>query len=60
MKWDGQGKKNGELLRLMVNHKFDVLLTTDRNIKYQQNVKYLPVTILHLLQKITGIKPYSH
>jgi hypothetical protein len=46
MGWSG--KKNGELLRLMVKYEFDVLLTTDRNIKYRQNIKRFPITIFIL------------
>lgn len=43
------GKKNGELLQLMVSENFDALLTFDKNLKYQQNFsKYLfPVLILN-------------
>ncbi len=32
------GKKNGELLSLMSQSGFDALLTTERNLKYQQNL----------------------
>jgi hypothetical protein len=35
MSWTG--KKNGELLALMANQKMEVLLTTDQNLRYQQN-----------------------
>jgi len=31
------GKKNGELLQLMLESGFSVLLTADRNMSYQQN-----------------------
>lgn len=35
-------KKNGELIRLMLEDGFDVLITFDQNITYQQNLnKYL-------------------
>jgi hypothetical protein len=42
------GKKNGELLALMLLEKFDALFTFDRNLRYQQNFqKYsLPVLVL--------------
>jgi len=43
MGWSG--KKNGELLRLITHNKFDVLITMDRNIKYQQSIKNFPITI---------------
>ena len=39
--WDKgwNGKKNGELLRLMIDDNFDALLTFDKNLKFQQNFK---------------------
>jgi hypothetical protein len=33
------GKKNGELLKLMLGDGFDVLLTVDKSLKHQQNIK---------------------
>ena len=36
MGWSG--KKNGELLRLMSQEGFTILLTTDQNLRYQQNL----------------------
>ncbi len=46
MGWNGI--KNGELLRLMNEQNFNVLLTFDKNLQHQQNlVKYnLPVLVL--------------
>ncbi len=43
-----QSKKNGELLTLMLEKKFDALLTFDQNMEFQQNFeKYaIPVLIL--------------
>jgi predicted nuclease of predicted toxin-antitoxin system len=39
MKWNGIS--NGKLLELMLNEKFDALLTFDKNMEHQQNfVKY--------------------
>ena len=40
--------KNGELLKLIIKNKFDVLITRDRNLKYQQNLKQINLTILVL------------
>ena len=37
MKW--LGKKNGELLRLVIENNFEVFVTADRNLPYQQNLK---------------------
>ena len=33
------GKKNGELLQLVIENKFEVFVTADRNLPYQQNLK---------------------
>jgi predicted nuclease of predicted toxin-antitoxin system len=48
-------KKNGELLSLMEGQ-WDVLLTNDRNIKYQQNMSGRNVSILVLFAKSNRIK----
>ena len=42
------GKKNGELLRLMIEDDFDVFITVDRNLPYQQNLQKLEITIFVL------------
>jgi hypothetical protein len=44
------GKKNGELMRLMTG-KFDVFLTADQNLKYQQNLKDTSVGVIVLAAK---------
>ena len=43
------GKKNGELMTLMIQEKFDAFLTFDRNLQHQQNFKKysLPVLVLN-------------
>jgi len=43
------GIKNGELLKLMLVDGFEVLLTFDKNLQYQQNfIKYsIPVLVLN-------------
>lgn len=48
-------KKNGELLSLMEG-RWDVLLTNDRNIQYQQNISGRNVSILILCAKSNRIK----
>ena len=40
------GKQNGELLTLLAGAAFDVLLTTDQNLRHQQNSASLPVAVL--------------
>jgi hypothetical protein len=49
MGWSG--KKNGELLALMSQANFEVLLTTDRNLRYQQNLTIHGVTIVVMLAR---------
>ena len=48
-------KKNGELLAL-AEGQWDVLLTSDRNIKYQQNMAGRTVSILILRAKSNRLK----
>src|SRR5712671_2892537 len=48
-------KKNGELLTL-AEGRWDVLLTSDRNIKYQQNMTGRSVSILILCAKSNRMK----
>lgn len=45
------GKKNDELMKLMIDENFDALLTFDKNIQYQQNFKKYPVCIFVLSAK---------
>jgi predicted nuclease of predicted toxin-antitoxin system len=40
-------KKNGDLLRLAVGQ-FDVLLTVDRSLAYQQNITSMPISIISI------------
>jgi predicted nuclease of predicted toxin-antitoxin system len=42
------GKKNGELLVLMIENGFDILLTFDKNLQHQQNFNKYPIPILLL------------
>ena len=48
-------KRNGELLRL-AEGRWDVLLTSDRNIKYQQNMTGRNVSIVILCAKSNRMK----
>jgi predicted nuclease of predicted toxin-antitoxin system len=43
-------KKNGELLAI-ADAKWDVLLTSDRNIRYQQNMRGRKICVLILMSK---------
>ncbi|MEO6861837.1 MAG: DUF5615 family PIN-like protein [Microcoleus sp.] len=40
------GKKNGELLKLMMQERFTILLTTDQNLRYQQNLQQAGVAVI--------------
>lgn len=42
------GRRNGELLRLMVEKGFTTLITVDRNLAYQQNVAAAGVSVIVL------------
>jgi hypothetical protein len=44
MGWSG--KKNGELLQLMNQGGFTILLTTDQNLRYQQNLQQAGVAVV--------------
>jgi predicted nuclease of predicted toxin-antitoxin system len=41
--------ENGELLRTAENDGYDILITTDQNLKYQQNLKGRKIGIVVLL-----------
>jgi predicted nuclease of predicted toxin-antitoxin system len=40
------GVKNGNLMKLCLDNHFDVLLTIDKNMVYQQNIKKYPLSIV--------------
>lgn len=43
------GSSNGDLLRLASAHGFDVLITVDRGIEYQQNLSYLTIPVIIMI-----------
>lgn len=47
MGWSG--KKNGELLSLMAQEGYTLLLTTDQNLRYQQNLQQAKVAVVILI-----------
>ena len=47
MGWSG--KKNGELLRLMNQNSFDILLTADQNLRYQQNLQENDIAVVVMI-----------
>jgi hypothetical protein len=52
MGWSG--KKNGELLQLMVGQNLDVLLTVDQTLPHQQNLKGLALRLSSFSRPATG------
>ena len=58
MGWSG--KKNGELLQLMGQEGFTLLLTTDQNLRYQQNLQQAGVAVVVLVapsNKLSDLLP---
>jgi predicted nuclease of predicted toxin-antitoxin system len=57
MRW--RGKKNGELLQL-ASSKFDVFVTIDRGLAYQQRIAHLPLGVVTLIapsNEIGSLRP---
>lgn len=54
MNWSGI--ENGELLRLAAAGGFDVLITNDRGLEYQQNRDALPLAVVVVLTKANTIE----
>jgi predicted nuclease of predicted toxin-antitoxin system len=48
---DWQGTKNGMLLNLMINKGFEVFITFDKNLKFQQNFEKYPIPVVVLNAK---------
>lgn len=42
------GISNGKLLELLIEHEFEVLLTFDKNLEYQQNLAKFSISVLVL------------
>jgi predicted nuclease of predicted toxin-antitoxin system len=42
------GKKNGELMKLLIAENFNALFTFDKNLQYQQNFKKYAIPVLVL------------
>jgi hypothetical protein len=58
MGWSG--KKNGELLKLMNQEDFTILLTTDQNLRYEQNLQQAGVAVVVLVapsNKLSDLLP---
>lgn len=46
LQWNGL--KNGELLKQMLDNRFDALITFDKNLQHQQNFAKYPIIVLIL------------
>jgi hypothetical protein len=43
------GQKNGALLKLLVEEEFEIFVTVDRNLPFQQNLENFPLIIVILV-----------
>ncbi len=48
------GFKNGELLKLFIEHSYDALLTFDKNLQHQQNFQKYTITVFILSAQINS------
>lgn len=58
MGWSGT--KNGVLLQLMSESGFTILLTSDRNIKYEQNLRQVGIAVIVIIartNRLTDLLP---
>jgi PIN like domain len=55
MGWSG--KKNGELLTLLIAAGFEVFLTTDQNMSYQQNMQAAQVALIAPSNRLADLLP---
>lgn len=46
MKWNA--KKNGELMQLLQDNRFKALITSDKNLQYQQNLERYKIKVVVL------------
>ena len=51
-----RGKKNGELLALMKQEGFGILLTIDQNLRYQQNLQQAGIAVIVIKAKSNKTK----
>jgi hypothetical protein len=50
------GKRNGELLRLMLAERCEVLLTVDKNLSFQQNLQASGIGVVVMLSKTNRVR----
>ena len=54
MGWSG--KKNGDLIQLCIQNQFDILLTIDKNLVHQQNLKKYEIIVVVFDSKTSKIE----
>jgi hypothetical protein len=50
------GTKNGALLKLMSDSGFTILLTSDRNIKYEQNLQQAGIAVIVMVARTNRLQ----
>jgi predicted nuclease of predicted toxin-antitoxin system len=45
---DWHGKKNGELLKLLIEHEFEAFVTADKKMRYEQNWRNYTIAVIFL------------
>ena len=50
------GKRNGEVLRVLREHRFDVFITVDQNVGFQQNVAASGIAVIVLGARSNRLK----
>lgn len=60
--WDmgWAGIKNGQLLKLMIEHDFNALLTFDKNLQHQQNFKKYSIAVFVLSAMTNSYSVLTH
>ena len=54
MGWSGV--KNGKLISLAIENGFDVFVTADRNLSFQQNINRIPLAVIILEAESTQLR----
>ena len=54
------GKENGELLQLAARSSFTALVTLDRNMEHQQDLRTLPLAIIVLRARQQGLADFAN
>ena len=55
-----RGKKNGDLLKLMLENEFAALLTFDKNLQHQQNFRKFPISVFILTAPSNTYQDLTH